>query len=245
MPASHPLRVLVAEDHPVNQRLVQAILGHRGHALVLVASGREALAALEREEFDVVLMDVQMPDMDGFQTTAAIRAREKTSGAHVRILAMTAHALAGDRERCLAAGMDGYLAKPISPAELIELLERSAPVAPEPSPPPARPPAAGAGESDLERRGLAAMFVADALRLSTEMRAAITRRDAGELRRAAHQLVGSAGYFAAQRIFDLAQRLEALGKAGDLSGADQLCEELAAEVARFERTLAAGRDQSI
>jgi two-component system sensor histidine kinase/response regulator len=92
---------------------------------VTVASdGREALAALDRESFDVVLMDVQMPEMDGFETTAAIRAQERDTGRHLPIIAMTAHAMQGDRERCLAAGMDNYISKPIKARELIELLEK-------------------------------------------------------------------------------------------------------------------------
>ena len=92
--------------------------------MTVTANGREALAALDRENFDVVLMDVQMPEMDGFDATAAIRAREQDTGRHLPIIAMTAHAMQGDRERCLAAGMDGYIAKPIQARELIDLLEK-------------------------------------------------------------------------------------------------------------------------
>jgi CheY-like chemotaxis protein len=94
-----------------------------GHSTVAAASGREALAALEREGFDLVLMDVQMPDMDGFQTTGAIRERERKTGKHLPIIAMTAHAMQGDRERCLSAGMDGYVAKPVSSKELFSTME--------------------------------------------------------------------------------------------------------------------------
>ena len=116
-------RVLVAEDNVVNQRIAQTLLTKRGHAVTVVNTGREAVDALERESFDVVLMDVQMPDMDGFEATAAIRAREREDGTRVRIVAMTAHAMQGDRERCLAAGMDDYLSKPIDPQTLFELVE--------------------------------------------------------------------------------------------------------------------------
>jgi CheY-like chemotaxis protein len=112
------LNILVAEDNPVNQALVMRLLEKQGHGAVLVANGKEALATLEREAFDLVLMDVQMPEMDGLQATAAIRARERETGAHVPILALTAHALKGDRERCLAAGVDGYLSKPLRGEEL-------------------------------------------------------------------------------------------------------------------------------
>ena len=99
----------------VNQRVVLRMLQKRGHTVTVAGDGREALDALEREPFDLVLMDVQMPEMGGFEATAAIRAREQQTGRHTRIVAMTAHAMTGDRERCLAAGMDGYLSKPIDP----------------------------------------------------------------------------------------------------------------------------------
>jgi PAS domain S-box-containing protein len=118
------LRVLLAEDNAVNQRIASRLLEKQGHHVTLAPNGRQALAALDREHFDVVLMDVQMPEMDGFEATAAIRARERHTGSHLPIIAMTAHAMQGDRERCLAAGMDSYIAKPISARELIELLER-------------------------------------------------------------------------------------------------------------------------
>ena len=121
---SEILRVLVAEDNLVNQRLVVRLLEKRGHRVAVAGNGQEALAALEKEAFDVVLMDVQMPEMDGFEATAAIRRREKSSGLHQIIVALTAHAMKGDREKCLAGGMDEYLSKPIRPQELDEVLAR-------------------------------------------------------------------------------------------------------------------------
>lgn len=117
------LRVLLAEDNIVNQKLVQRLLEKRGHCTTVVANGREALEALEKESFDLVLMDVQMPKMDGFEATGAIRESEKATGFHQTVIAMTAHAMKGDRERCLSAGMDSYLAKPIRSDELDEVLE--------------------------------------------------------------------------------------------------------------------------
>jgi len=118
MPSRLPLRILLAEDNLVNQRVACRMLEKRGHTVTAVATGREALHALERDTYDLVLMDIQMPDMDGFEATAAIREKEKTSQVHQRIIALTAHAMKGDAERCLAAGMDGYLAKPIRPEDL-------------------------------------------------------------------------------------------------------------------------------
>src|SRR6266581_900036 len=117
------LSVLLAEDNLVNQRLATRMLEKRGHRVVVAANGREALEALAKGSFDLVLMDVQMPEMDGFETTAAIRETEKGTGTHLPVIALTAHAMKGDREKCLAGGMDGYLAKPIRPRELDDLLE--------------------------------------------------------------------------------------------------------------------------
>jgi CheY-like chemotaxis protein len=120
------LRLLLAEDTPANQKLIAAILKKRGHGVSIASNGEEALRFLDSQEFDLVLMDVQMPVMDGFQTTSAIREREKTAGGRMPIVAMTAHAMQGDRERCLAAGMDAYIPKPINVAELIEVIENPA-----------------------------------------------------------------------------------------------------------------------
>jgi two-component system, sensor histidine kinase and response regulator len=118
------LRVLVAEYNLVNQRLVTRLLEKKGHFVVVAGNGREALEALEKESFDLVLMDVQMPVMDGFEATAAIRKREEGKGIRVPVVAVTAHAMKGDREKCLAGGMDRYLTKPIRPQQLDELLEK-------------------------------------------------------------------------------------------------------------------------
>jgi signal transduction histidine kinase/CheY-like chemotaxis protein len=124
--AVRPLRVLLAEDNIVNQRVAVGVMRKRGHVITVVNTGVEALAALERETFDIVLMDLQMPEMGGLEATIAIRMREKGTGHHLRIVAMTAHAMHGDRDRCLAAGMDGYLSKPIDPILLHAILEQDA-----------------------------------------------------------------------------------------------------------------------
>jgi two-component system, sensor histidine kinase and response regulator len=119
-----PLHILVAEDNAVNQKLVARLLEKRGHHVSIVANGREALSALEQGTYDLVLMDVQMPEMDGFEATGELRKREERTALRVPVIALTAHAMKGDRERCLAAGMDGYLSKPIRPQELDELLAK-------------------------------------------------------------------------------------------------------------------------
>jgi signal transduction histidine kinase/CheY-like chemotaxis protein len=122
-PAASGLKILLAEDNPVNQKLAVRMLEKRGHKVSVAANGREALAALDAEAFDLVLMDVQMPGMDGIEATAAVRQRERSTGKHLPIVAMTAHAMKGDDRRCLDAGMDGYLAKPIRSEELYALLD--------------------------------------------------------------------------------------------------------------------------
>jgi CheY-like chemotaxis protein len=118
----------VAEDNTVNQRVVRRFIEKQGHIAVVVNNGVKAVQALEEQDFDLVLMDVQMPEMDGFEATAEIRRRELSSGKRHRIIAMTAHAMTGDREKCLEAGMDGYLSKPVGLTQLIEILGHSNPV---------------------------------------------------------------------------------------------------------------------
>jgi CheY-like chemotaxis protein len=125
------LRILLAEDNAINQRLTLRLLEKRGHAVVAAGDGVEALEALDSDVFDLVLMDVQMPRMDGFQVTGIVREREKVTGGHLPIFAMTAHVLKGDEERCLNAGMDGYIPKPVSPKDLIAMVEGvSIPISP-------------------------------------------------------------------------------------------------------------------
>jgi len=118
------LRILLVEDNAVNQVFALRLLEKAGHTVALAGNGREALAVLEKQSFDLVLMDVQMPEMDGFEATAAVRRKEQGSRNHMPIIAMTAHAMVGDKERCLEAGMDDYISKPICREELAELLKR-------------------------------------------------------------------------------------------------------------------------
>ena len=124
--AARPLRILLAEDNPVNQRLARLLLEKQGHGVAVAANGAEALEAVGREVFDLVLMDVQMPVMDGLECTRAIRERERGTARRLPVVAMTAHALRADRERCLESGMDGYVSKPVRVRELSEAIERYA-----------------------------------------------------------------------------------------------------------------------
>jgi CheY-like chemotaxis protein len=125
MPTTRALRILLVEDNPVNQKVAEHVLSRHGHQVVTAANGKAALAILEREAFDLALMDVQMPEMDGLETTARIRAGERDGGRRLPILALTANTLDGDREKCLRAGMDGYLTKPVTSHVLIRAVEQA------------------------------------------------------------------------------------------------------------------------
>jgi CheY-like chemotaxis protein len=116
------LRILLAEDNPINQKLALALLEKRGHSVAVANNGREALSAWAAEPFDIILMDLQMPELDGLEATAAIRIQERSSGQHIPIVAITAHAMKGDREKCLDAGMDGYTSKPIKAKDLFDTI---------------------------------------------------------------------------------------------------------------------------
>jgi two-component system, sensor histidine kinase and response regulator len=241
--ASRALKILLAEDNPVNERLAVALLGRRGHEVTVAENGREALEALERESFDLVLMDLQMPEMGGLEAVARIRTGEAGTETHLPVIALTARAMPGDRERCLAAGMDGYLAKPIRAAELHAAIEEvlassgtgatgpEAAGAREPQPP--EPPVldravlleALDGDEDLLRT-LAGLFLDDAPSIRAALNDAVTRADAKELERAAHRLKGSAGVFRAADLAAAAAGLETMGGSGDLGGAARAVREL-------------------
>jgi len=230
--SARPLRILLAEDNPVNQQVASRILEKRGHAVVVVTNGRDAVEALApgaMAPFDVVLMDVQMPEMDGLEATAAIRAREKSSGSHVPIVAMTAHAMEGDRERCLAAGMDGYVTKPVEAERLVAAVE-SAAGSFDP-----RVAAARLGGDRGLLRDMLALFLDDCPEMLSKIRQAIDARDAAALRRAAHALKGSVSNFAAPRPVEAALRLERMGIDGDLSGAAPAFRELEQALDAFHK----------
>ncbi len=126
-PSARPLKILLAEDNVVNQKVASGLLERRGHSVTVASNGRGALEQLKANTFDLVLMDVQMPDMDGFEATAALRSMELATGGHLPVVALTAHAMKGDRERCLQAGMDGYLSKPLRADELFDVIDTITP----------------------------------------------------------------------------------------------------------------------
>jgi CheY-like chemotaxis protein/HPt (histidine-containing phosphotransfer) domain-containing protein len=310
------LRVLLAEDTPANQKLVRHILKNRGHSVEIAENGRQALERLVQEDFDVVLLDVQMPEMDGFQATAAIRKREEEGlekeGLGIRdwgleddtqpktpdseslipnpqslipprpqspippspsrrlpIIAMTAHALKGDQDRCLAAGMDSYLSKPIKRDELIELVERLAGTKDNnlPSEDPRPKTQVASPKTQVQRPkpqdpipvfdltdaiskcyGEYALFqdVADCLfceagALVEQMRAAIREGDAAELAKTAHRLKGTVSYLGAAPALEATQHAESIGRSGDLSAASAVLEKLAIELDRLKAAIGEAR----
>jgi signal transduction histidine kinase/CheY-like chemotaxis protein len=241
------LRILLAEDNTVNQMVAVRLLQKMGHTVMVVANGREAIRMLEEQEFGVVLMDVQMPEMDGFETTRVIREKEAGTNKHIPIIAMTAHAMKGDRERCLAAGMDWYIAKPIRPAELVEGIER---LTRRPELLPAKPPATSADEcidwdgawanmeGDRSLFGeLARLFLDDLPQQMQAIRQAVESAEAHGLERLAHRLKSSVGNFAAKPAFEAAFRLEKISRQGDFKKKLQALEALEFEIQRLQGAL--------
>jgi signal transduction histidine kinase/CheY-like chemotaxis protein len=234
--ARRRLRILVVEDTLVNQKVVSAMLEKRGHAVVIASNGREALERLEEDSFDLIMMDVQMPEMDGFEATRLIRDREQADGGHIPIVAMTAHAMKGDREKCLAARMDEYISKPIREADLFSVIENLA---------------NGLEDQKQSKRSqhlenidhetqdvfdwseamksvngdqelfneIAGLFLESSAANMDSIQEGIVRSDAGAVERAAHSLKGSVANFGARRAFNAAYRLERMGKEGKLKEA--------------------------
>lgn len=240
-----PLRILLAEDNVVNQKLAVRLLEKRGHAVAVVGNGREALAALRREPYDVVLMDIQMPELDGLETTAAIRAKERATGGRQPIVAMTAHAMKGDRERCLKAGMDGYVSKPLQPADLFAVVEGIVP------PTVAAPVEARLRKDDssatchgidmaaaLERTAgdsellaeMAAAFCAECPEMLAAVDAACDQKNPKRLMEAAHALKGALGVFGPSAAFDAAYELEIMGRNGVSGNSDPIHRRLRHDV---------------
>jgi signal transduction histidine kinase/CheY-like chemotaxis protein/HPt (histidine-containing phosphotransfer) domain-containing protein/HAMP domain-containing protein len=243
------LHVLVAEDSPVNLKLVVKLLEKRGHTVGVATNGREALNALETQPYDLVLMDVQMPEMDGFEATVAIREQERATGEHIPIVAMTAHAMKGDRERCLATGMDAYVSKPIRAQDLLEAMDTVVlgDAKPKVGVSTSRvsddvidwPAAIDHLEGDVELlREIAVMFVEQCPSLVSQVKKAVASGDAVEIERAAHTVKGSVGNFAARAAFEAALHLERIGREGAVEKAEEACARLEEELGRLTPALA-------
>ena len=266
------LRILVAEDNVINRALATGLLEKHGHSLVHAANGREAVAAAGREAFDLIFMDVQMPEMDGLEATRRIRQAERATGRHTPIAAMTAHAMTGDRERFLASGMDDYISKPIQRNELLELLARisdardlaadtvsaagpdaqALPAVPAPTAP-VRSLATGSvysREEFLDRldgdeelmQQVAALFHENTPPLLDEIRDAIARRRADEVARSTHALLSSLGIVGAVAARQLTSEITARVEEGDYPRAAQAFAALTTEVSKADGALAAFRE---
>ncbi len=220
-PAPKRLRILLAEDNPVNQRVAAGLLTKRGHHVSVVANGVQALVAIDAEEFDLVLMDIQMPEMGGLEATAAIREREKQRGGHLRIVALTAHVMSGDRERYLAAGMDGYLAKPIDRIGLYAIVEEGFPSVTAPHSDAATTAPFDRGRM-LARLGgdealgseLIQQFLEDSPGRIYAIKSAIAQGDPRALESSAHSLKGALATLAADAAFTAVQDLERIARDG-------------------------------
>jgi two-component system, sensor histidine kinase and response regulator len=240
------LRILLAEDNIVNQTLASRLLEKRGHDVTVAGNGKQALAVFEKQAFDAILMDVQMPEMDGFETTAAIRESEKSTGRHIPIIAMTAHAMKGDQERCLASGMDGYLSKPIRGKDLFDIIEAFFATSSEHS---SHGKNTEPVEVSFDGQALLARldgskelcaelidtFLQESPQTLSAVKVAVERRDPAAIARAAHALKGAVANFGANhQAFSVAGALELCGKSGDLTEIERLLVEATKVLARLQ-----------
>jgi CheY-like chemotaxis protein len=243
IPAGPPRRFLLAEDNLVNQQLAVRLLEKQGHTVIVANNGRLAVERLKQDAFQgfaAVLMDVQMPEMDGLEATAEIRRLEKQTGTHLPIIAMTAHAMKGDRDRCLAAGMDGYVSKPISLVTLMGEINRVAAAG--------QPRILLLDKAELRDRlqgndellsELVHLFIGDAPKQIQEIHAALAAGSATRLEYAAHSLKGSAASLGAKGLAAVARKLELRGRNADLDGAESDGRDLEQEWERLMPELAA------
>lgn len=243
--SAHPGRVLLAEDNPVNQQLIKRLLEKWGHNAIVAHNGTQAIALLEDGQFDCVLMDLQMPEINGFEATAVIRARERVSGRHIPIIALTAHALKEDRQRCIDAGMDDYVSKPIDAATLFEVIEAGV----DKSHRTARSLRPDSKKFDIDAlvlnfegdiemvATLGAIFAESSSVQLSEIGDAIARGDAGALAFSSHALKGSVANFYAQAAVDAASTLERMARSGDIATAESVFTVLKAEIQQLREEL--------
>jgi len=240
---SRKLRILVAEDNPVNQKVVFRMLEKMGHVTMIAGNGQEALTALAANSFDLVFMDVQMPEMDGLTATRCIREREQQTGLHLPIVAMTAHAMKGDEDLCLAAGMDGYIAKPVSSRQIKETIARILIPKPEARPLPlvkAVPnvlvlwdPVNALARLDGDEQLLheiVQIFLEESSRQLADLKRAVTEANAELLEKTAHRLRGELSYLGMAAVSQKANKLEQMGRECDLDHAAEVFAEFETQV---------------
>ena len=250
--ASRPLQILVAEDTDVNRELVTELLQKRGHSVFAVEDGRAAIAALSKKRFDVVLMDEQMPGMDGLEATRNIRQMERASGSHQIIIGLTGNVAKEDEQLRIEAGMDGYVTKPFDMQVLFQMIESHSHGGLQAAPAQANPAAAAPASEDvaahLKRstggneklaQSLVKSFLADAPKKISDIRRAVAQKNPAKLATAAHAFKGAAAIFGAPQVVAAARNLEAMGKAGNPDGAEKEFQALESEFARLKTELLA------
>jgi CheY-like chemotaxis protein/HPt (histidine-containing phosphotransfer) domain-containing protein len=241
-----PLNILLAEDNQVNRKLALTLLNKCGYSVVTVENGQEALDAIETRPFDVVFMDIQMPVMDGFEATSRIRENEKTTGTHIPIIAMTAHAMKGDRENCLNAGMDDYVSKPVKKSDITAavsrvLKKRAERITPRREETGTTSTKEYTMDSILEHfdgdieffNQIFEIFVDDYPEQLESIAVAIREGDNAVLENAAHSLKGAVANFRITHLRELAYKLEVMGREGDLTGAEETLEALKTAIHDF------------
>jgi CheY-like chemotaxis protein len=242
------LLILLVEDNSINQILAQRLIRKRGHNIVVASSGREALAALEIEHFDLILMDIQMPEMSGLEVTEAIRRKEKETGEHIPIIATTASAMKEDKEKCLEAGMDAYLSKPIDRDALYETIDKltrhtkkTGPGGKDASHDPVFDRTAVLesldGDSELLHE-IAGIFLQQCPKHMDKIREAISKQNPKLLERSAHALKGAAANLMASGVVEAASKLEEIGRAGSAAGSKYALQSLALELEKLQSVLA-------
>ena len=258
---AYPLRILLAEDNTVNQKLAITLLEKAGHQVSLASTGAQAVAKWRDADIDLILMDVQMPELDGLEATRQIRQLERTTGSHVPIVAMTAHAMPGDRERCLQAGMDDYLSKPIERQELLAVLARRVATRgvgrSEGQSTPIKPGAMTADEvlnkPELLRRlegdeqllrELIDTFFAESSLLLQQVLDAVTSQDADGLSRAAHKLKGTVSIFGSRSAMQAALTLETMGHERRMHNAGEAFAQLKEQMGELEKALGELRQET-
>jgi CheY-like chemotaxis protein len=251
------LKILLADDNSVNQKLTARLLEKRGHTVIVVENGKEALTAIglpSQQPFNMILMDVQMPEMDGFEATAAIRQKESATGIHIPIIALTAHAMKSDREKCLEAGMDGYISKPIKSEELFAAIDELTPglskgvtTAKDGTQSEMR-----SDEACFDKQAALAHFEGDMdlfcevvgifneshPETVSEIRDAIAEENVPRLARSAHALKGAIGNFGDSPAFATALKLEAIAQEGDIADAKEIFTILVREIECLKEALA-------
>lgn len=250
-----PLHILLAEDNEINQKLASRMLEKRGHTVVIAENGRKAFEALASEKFDLVLTDVQMPEMDGLELTKRIRAKERETGEHMPVIAMTAMAIIGDKERCMEAGMDSYVSKPIKQEDLFEAIRRHV-LLPESGNVPSHAAREAKDNADADEgvlnialamsgvggdeelfKELAVIFLEHCPKQMADVKNAIDHGDSKAVEKSSHAVKGSVGVFCAKLAHDAALKLEIMGRENNLAGAAEAYSSLEREIARLKLSL--------